>query len=121
MADLKAKTVASYLAALPPAQRTALQKLRRAIRAAVPAAEECISYGVPAFRLSGKFLVAYSASARHCAFYPGAYVQSLGVALRKYDLGKGTIRFQPDQPLPAALVRKLVHGRMAKMAKASSR
>ncbi len=121
MAGPKTKTVASYLAALSPGRRAALQRLRKIIRAAVPQAEECISYGVPAFRLNGRFLVAYAAAARHCSFFPGSYVQGLGAELKKYDVGKGTIRFQPEKPLPAALVRRLVRGRIARMAKAASR
>jgi uncharacterized protein YdhG (YjbR/CyaY superfamily) len=51
----KTKTFKSYLAGLPAEKRAALEKLRRQIRAAVPKAEECISYGIPAFRLNGKF------------------------------------------------------------------
>lgn len=104
----------SYLAALSPEKRAALEALRKIIRAAAPEAEECILYGVPAFRLRGKLLVAYGAAKRHCSFYPGSVVQALGADLRDYDTSKGTIRFPPDQPLPAALVRKLVRLRMAK-------
>ena len=107
------KTFDRYLAALDPRQRVALEKLRKAIRSAAPKAEECISYGVPAFRLNGKFLVALGAAANHCSFYPGSALQALKVDLKGYDTGKGTIRFQPDHPLPAALVRKLVKARIA--------
>ena len=121
MALSKAKIVGAYLAGLPPEKRAALQRLRKLIRAAVPAAEECISYGVPAFRLHGKFLVAYAAAAKHCSFFPGSYVRRLAGALKGYDVAKGTIRFQPEKPLPAALVRKLVKGRIAQMAKPVSR
>lgn len=121
MAGPKRKTVGSYLAALPSDQRTALQRLRKIIRAAVPQGEECICYGIPAFRLNGKFLVAYAAAAGHCSFYPGSYVQGLSAELKKYEVGKGTIRFQPDQPLPPALVRRLMRGRIAKMMKVAAR
>ena len=107
------KTIDGYLAALNPQQRAALEKLRKAIRSAAPKAKECISYGVPAFRLNGKFLVALGAAAKHCSFYPGSALRALKVDLKGYDTGKGTIRFQPDSPLPSALVRKLVRARMA--------
>ena len=110
---LRPKTFDGYLAALSAPQRAALEKLRKAIRSAAPKAEECISYGVPAFRLNGKFLVALGAAANHCSFYPGSALQALKVNLKAYDTGKGTIRFQPDRPLPAALVRKLVRARIA--------
>jgi len=112
----KPKTIDEYLAALSDDQRAALGKLRRSIRAAAPAAEECISYQLPAFRLGGKLLVAFGAWANHCAFYPGAVVEALKNELGDYDTSKGTIRFLPDHPLPATLVRKLVKARMAKNA-----
>jgi uncharacterized protein YdhG (YjbR/CyaY superfamily) len=106
-------TFEGYLAGLQPAQREALEHLRRAIRAAAPKAEECICYGVPAYRLRGKFLVGFAAAARHCSFYPGSSVQSFQDELRNYPTSKGTVRFPVDRPLPAALVRKLVKARIA--------
>jgi uncharacterized protein YdhG (YjbR/CyaY superfamily) len=109
----KPRTHDDYLARVSSDKRAALQKLRRAIKAAAPKAEECISYQVPAFRLNGKFLVAYGAAANHCAFYPGSVLTSLKSELRNYDTSKGTLRFPPEKPLPAALVRKLVKLRMA--------
>lgn len=117
----KSKTFDTYLAALSPEKRQALQRLRRIVRAAAPKAEECISYGIPAFRWNGKFLVGLGAAERHCSFYPGAVVKSLGADLKGYDTAKGTIRFQPDRPLPSALVRELVRARIAKMQAAAKR
>jgi uncharacterized protein YdhG (YjbR/CyaY superfamily) len=67
---------------------------------------------MPAFRHDGKVLVWFGAGAHHCAFYSGAVVQSLAHELAGYETSKGTIRFQPDRPLPAALVRKLVKARL---------
>ena len=112
---MKAKTIDEYLAALSDDKRTALEKLRKAIKAAVPRAEECISYQLPAFRLDGKMLVAFGATANHCAFYPmsSSTVAAHQDDLKDYDTSKGTIRFQPDHPLPAVLVRKLVKARIA--------
>jgi uncharacterized protein YdhG (YjbR/CyaY superfamily) len=104
----KPKTHDDYLAAVTEDKRAALQKLRRAIKAAAPTAEECVSYQVPAFRLNGKFLVAYGAATNHCAFYPGSTVKALKRELKGYDTSKGTIRFPVNRPLPSALVRKLV-------------
>ena len=109
----KPKTHDDYLARVSSDKRAALQKLRRAIKAAAPKAEECISYQLPAFRLNGKFLVAYGAAANHCAFYPGSVLTDLKSELGNYDTSKGTLRFPPEKPLPAALVRKLVKLRMA--------
>src|SRR5262245_3751517 len=90
-----AKTVEEYLAALEPEKRAALKKLRKDIHAAAPGLEECISYGVAAFRFNGKLLVGMGAAARHCAFYPGSVLRELKVDLKGYETSKGTIRFQP--------------------------
>jgi len=110
----KSKPIDDFLAGVSSEKREALEKLRRSIRAVVPKAEECISYGVPAFRLDGKMLVAFGAGANHCAFYPGAYpIEVHKDELEEYSISKGTIRFPADRPLPAALVRKLVKTRIA--------
>ena len=110
----KFETIGAYLASLEKPKRTALQKLRKDIRAAAPGAVECISYGIPAFRLDGKMIVAFGASAKHCSFYPGAHpVKAHAKELAKYSTSKGTIRFSADEPLPTALVRKLVKARVA--------
>lgn len=116
----KPQTIDEYLAALPDEKRAALEKLRKTIRAAVPKAEECISYSLPAFRLDGKVLVGFGASASHCAFYPmsGSTVEAHKGDLEAYETSKGTIRFQADKPLPASLVRKLVKARIAENAAA---
>jgi uncharacterized protein YdhG (YjbR/CyaY superfamily) len=113
----KPRTIDEYLADLTEDKRAALTKLRKAIRAAAPKAEECISYQIPAFRLDGKFFVAFGASAGHCSFYPGAApIEAHRTELEAYDTSKGTIRFPADKPLPAVLVRKLVKTRIAECA-----
>src|SRR5437870_5945786 len=108
-------TIDEYLAAVSADKRRALEKVRMAIQAAAPTAEECISYGLAAFRLDGRPLVAFGASANHCAFYPmsSSTVLAHKDELKAYDTSKGTIRSQADKPLPAALVRKLVKARIA--------
>jgi uncharacterized protein YdhG (YjbR/CyaY superfamily) len=113
----KAKTVSGYLASLSTENRAALNKLRNNIRAAVPGAEECISYQMPAFRFDGRMLVWYGAWENHCALYPGTSIEPFKKALGRFDTGsKGTIRFQTDDPLPATLVRRLVKARIAQNA-----
>jgi uncharacterized protein YdhG (YjbR/CyaY superfamily) len=113
MKPTKTKTVDSYLAALDDDKRAALEQLRATIRSVMPRAEECISYGIPAFRSDGRMVVWYGASAKHCSFYPGAVVQSFADELRDYQIAKGTIRFAADERLPTALVRKLIRARLA--------
>jgi uncharacterized protein YdhG (YjbR/CyaY superfamily) len=111
----KPKTIDEYLAAVSADKRAALEKLRQSIKAIVPKAEECISYGLAAFSLNGRPLVAFGAGANHCAFYPmsASTVAAHKDDLKTYDTSKGTIRFPADKPLPVALVRKLVKARIA--------
>jgi uncharacterized protein YdhG (YjbR/CyaY superfamily) len=111
----KPRTIDEYLAGVSDDKRAALEALRRTIRAAVPSAEECISYSLPAFRVDGRVLVGFGATANHCAFYlfSGSTVEAHERELEAYDTSKGTIRFPADKPLPAALVRKLVKARIA--------
>lgn len=110
----KPKTIDEYLAALSDDEGAALEKLRKTIRAAAPKAEECISYHVPAYRQNG-MLVGFGATANHCAFYlmSSLTVEAHKEELKDYDTSKGTVRFQATNPLPAALVRKLVKARLA--------
>ena len=113
------RTIDEYLAPLSKDKRAALEKLRAAIKSAAPDAEECISYQVPTFRLDGRMLVSFGAATHHCAFYPGAFpIAAHQDELARYDTSKGTIRFPPEKPLPATLVRKLVKTRIAERAKA---
>ena len=114
----KPATIDDYLEPLAPPKRLALEKLRAAIRAAAPRAEECISYALPAFKLNGRPLVAFGAGARHCALYPmsAATIAAFGDELAAYETSKGTIRFPPDRPMPARLVRRIVKARIAENA-----
>ncbi|PYL10625.1 MAG: hypothetical protein DME33_00255 [Verrucomicrobia bacterium] len=111
----KPTTIDEYLASVNPDQRAALEKLREAIRTAAPKADECISYGIPAFRLDGRSLVAFAAWANHCSFYPMSSVtlRKFHGDVKNFQTSKGTLRFSQDRPLPVSLVRKLVQARIA--------
>jgi uncharacterized protein YdhG (YjbR/CyaY superfamily) len=95
--------------------RGALERLRKAIHAAEPKAEECISYGIPAFRLNGCLIVGFGAWANHCSFYPtsSTTLKKFRNELRNFQTSKGTLRFSPDEPMPVALVKKLLKARIA--------
>ncbi len=112
-----AKGVTAYLASVPADARVALQRLRNAIRAAAPEAEEGFSYSLPAFKLDGRSLVCYAAPKNHCSFYPmsAEVIHAHAKDLEAYDTSKGTIRFRATKPLPSALVRKLVRARIAEL------
>jgi uncharacterized protein YdhG (YjbR/CyaY superfamily) len=113
----KPQNIDEYLARFTPEQRSALQKLRRAVRAAAPRAEECISYGLAAFRVDGKVLVGFGASAKHCAFYPmsGRTISAHASKLKAFVTTKGSIHFDPRKPLPPSLVATLTRARIAEL------
>ena len=111
----KAATISEYLRAVPPKQRAALEKMRKAIHAAAPGSVEVISYGMPAFKYRGRMLVYIAAFKQHNSFFPAS--KGLVAAHRSeladyYTSGKGTLRFAAEKPLPAGLVKKLVKARM---------
>jgi uncharacterized protein YdhG (YjbR/CyaY superfamily) len=105
------------LAALPDAQRAALQALRETIAATVPDAEETISYAMPAFRYRGRALVSYAAFAKHCSFFPmsASLIESLGAAATEFATAKGTLHFTAERPLPKQLVERIVRARVAEI------
>lgn len=117
----KPTTVDEYLATVTPDKRVALERLRASIHAVIPTAEECISYGIPAFRLDGKVVAWYAAAAKHCSFFPGGIVDDFRDELAKYQTSKGTIRFRPDQRIPQSLIRKLIRGQIERRAQLAGR
>jgi len=110
-------SVGEYFANLTPEKRVGLDKLRRTLKALFPGAEECISYGMPAFRNPVGVVAYYAAMKSHLSFFPTSYpIEVCAQELKGYKTSRGTIRFPIDIPLPRALVKKLVKVRLAQMA-----
>jgi uncharacterized protein YdhG (YjbR/CyaY superfamily) len=99
-------SVDAYIVAQSAETQPRLRELRAIIRAALPEAEEVISYGMPTYKLRGAF-VSFGAAKRHCALY-GSAMDAFAEELRGYGTSKGTVRFPLDQPIPGQLVHKLV-------------
>jgi uncharacterized protein YdhG (YjbR/CyaY superfamily) len=111
---MAAATIEEYLACVADDKRPALERLRAQIRAAAPDAIEVMSYGLPTFKLDGRWFVAFGATRQHCSFYTGrAPILACAEALEGYRLWKGTINFRADDPLPEELVTKLIQVRIA--------
>jgi uncharacterized protein YdhG (YjbR/CyaY superfamily) len=107
------RDVEDYLSRVPTIQRKALEQLRRTIKSVVPDAVEVISYQMPTFKLNGRMLVSYAAFNEHCSFFPGAGPTEVHKdELKAFVTSKGTVRFTPEKPLSAALVKKLVRTRI---------
>jgi uncharacterized protein YdhG (YjbR/CyaY superfamily) len=117
------KTVDEYMAGVPDRERTALEDLRRTIRTAAPDATEAISYQMPAFKQSGRFLVSYAAFTDHCSLFPASYavMEVLRTDLEPYVSGKGTLRFTVDDPIPPELVTRIVQLRLQEVAAAAEK
>jgi uncharacterized protein YdhG (YjbR/CyaY superfamily) len=115
MADVPGNEIDAYLDALEEPKRSTLTRLRDTIMAIVPDAEQCISYGMPAFRLRGKTVAGFAAFKNHLSYLPhsGSVIPRLGKELEGYTSTSGSLHFPVDQPLPEALVRKLLAVRMA--------
>ena len=110
------KNVDEYLAGVPEPARSTLNKIRAAIRSAVPPeATETISYRMPAFKYKG-VLVWFAAFSNHCSLFPTAsVVAAFKNELKGFSTSKGTIQFPTDKPLPTALVKKLVKARVVQI------
>lgn len=104
----------AYLAAQPEPQRSTLQAVATSIRRILSGAQECMSYGMPAFQVDGTSIAGLAGFKHHCSYFPhsGSVLERLTTDLAGYDHDKGTLRFPVDAPLPAALLRKLVTTRL---------
>ena len=107
----------SYLATVDEPKRTTLEELRRSILAVIPDAEQCISYGMPAFKVRGKTVAGFAAFKNHLSYLPhsGSVLEKLGGDVGSYQSTKGSLHFAIDEPLPTGLVNKLVNTRMREL------
>ena len=116
-AERKATPIDNYLRTVPEDRRRALEDLRAKIRSVVPDAEECISYGMPAFRLPGGVVAGFQATKKGGSYYPfsGSTLATVARFICAYDQTKSALHFWPDTPLPLTLVRRLIKARMAEI------
>jgi uncharacterized protein YdhG (YjbR/CyaY superfamily) len=103
-----------YLDGLDEPQRTTLRELRDTIARLLPEAEQCISYGMPAFKVQGKVIAGFAAFKNHLSYLPhsGSVLSELPEELSTFAQSKGSLRFAVDEPLPPELVKKLIAVRM---------
>ena len=104
------RDVDKYLASLGQPKRRTLEALRQMILEIVPEAEQCISYGMPAFRLQGKIIAGFAAFKNHLSYLPhsGSVISELGDKVSQYKTSSGALQFRIYRPLPKTLVRKLI-------------
>ena len=109
MAKTNFTSVDQYLAAQPAASRRVLTRVRNTIRKALPGVEESISYQLPTYKLNGRPVIYFAGWKEHYSIYPSTRVgvETLGDALAPYEVEKGTIRFQLDEPVPVKLIASI--------------
>ena len=114
------KDVTAYIAGFPAPARTTLKRVRSVIRRAVPAAEEMISYQIPAYKLHGRPVLFFAAWKEHYSLYPSnaRLVAAFKDQLSKYELSKGTIRFPLSEPVPARLIERIAKFRAKEIVEA---
>jgi len=113
-AAVSKEEIDDYLASLEEPKRSTLTTLRLSILGIIPEAEQCISYGLPAFRVQGKVIAGFGAFKNHLSYLPhsGSVIPELGDELANYKTSSGALQFPVDAPLPSALVEKLVTTRL---------
>ena len=109
-----AAEIDAYLAQLSEPERTALNRLRESILRVIPDADQCISYGMPAFKVQGTVIAGFAAFKNHLSYLPhsGSVLAELRGELDGYTMTAGSLHFPADTPLPADLVNKLVNARL---------
>jgi uncharacterized protein YdhG (YjbR/CyaY superfamily) len=113
-AAVSVEEVDAYLAEVDEPKRSTLQALRRTILEIVPDAEQVISYRVPAFRVQGKIVAGFAAFRNHLSYLPfsGSVLPQLADELDGYTMTKSALHFPVSEPLPKALVQKLIAARL---------
>lgn len=111
---MSAEEIDSYLSGIEEPKRATLERLRVSIRKVIPDAHEGISYGLPAFRVQGRVVAGFGAFKNHLSYVPhsGSVLEELAQEVAGYRQTKGSLHFPVDEPLPDALVDKLVSVRL---------
>ncbi len=122
METSKPKTVDEYIAVASPIVKEHLMKLRIAIVAAAPDAQESISFEMPVYKQEG--VVVYCGGfTKHVSLFPGPEaIAAFREELTEYKTANGTIQFPVTKPIPVTLVKKIVRLRVKEnLAKAKAK
>lgn len=114
---MPANDIDDYLSGIDEPKRSTLAAVRATILEIVPDAEQCLSYGMPAFKVRGKAVAGFGAFKHHLGYFPhsGSVLAALGDAVAGYTITKGGLQFPVDVPLPRQLVEQLIAARVAEL------
>lgn len=118
MAKTDFKSVDQYIAAQPETHQGVLERVRSTIRAALPGAEEAISYQIAAYRLQGYAVIYFAGWKQHYSLYPvtARLVAAFPDELASYKVSQGTIRFPLSEPVPVKLIERIAKFRAKEVA-----
>ena len=118
MATIKFQSVDEYMALQPQPAQALLERVRSAIRKALPAAEETISYNIPTYKLDGRPVLYFAGWKKHYSLYPVTkrVVAEFKEELAPYKVNKGTIQFPLTEPVPAKLIERIAKLRAKEVA-----
>lgn len=112
MTPFKDKDVEAYFDAIADRRLAELLLgVRELVLEIAPDAKECISYGMPTYKV-GKRAFHIAAFAKHCSVFPGTYVEEFQPLLEGFKTSKGTVQFTPEKPIPEEILRKMIAGRL---------
>jgi uncharacterized protein YdhG (YjbR/CyaY superfamily) len=104
----KFSSVDDYIASFPSEVQEKLQAVREAMRRGAPGTDEAISYGIPTFKLAGRYVIYFAGWKEHISVYPIPELDdALAEAVRPHQSGKGTLKFRLDEPIPYDLIERL--------------
>ena len=107
-----AKNIDEYISGFPESTQKLLNQLRSTMRKVIPKAEETISYGIPTFKLNGKYVIYFAGYKNHISVYPAPRENpEFKKELSQYKGGTGTVQFPIDEPLPVELISRLAQFR----------
>lgn len=106
----------TYLNNLEPPQLAAYERIKNIVKQRAPEAEETISYGIPTFKYKDKYLIYFGAFKNHMSIFPGAPLKAQK-ELEGFKLGKGTIQFTVDKPVPEPVIAAIVEQRLKRIDK----
>jgi uncharacterized protein YdhG (YjbR/CyaY superfamily) len=105
-------TIDDYIAQFSPEVQSVLEKIRLTIQRAAPEAKEMISYRMPAFKLD-RMLIYFAAFKDHIGIYPPVHADArLNQALARYRGPKGNLKLPLDEPIPYALIGRIIKFRV---------